>query len=67
VSRAEACLSQLKELNSYVNVSVHNGVVNPDFLKNFDVVIFTESYNQQELENINAFCRQNQIGFIYGG
>ena len=45
ISRAEACASRLQELNSYVKVSVHNGPVNQEFLKNFEVVIFTDYYN----------------------
>src|SRR3990167_10278845 len=56
-TRAEASYSQLSNLNEYVEVTVHTGEVNTDFIKNFDVVIFTDSYDREYLTSLNDFCR----------
>ena len=67
VSRADACFGQLQELNSYVKVAVSKDSIGQEFLKNFDVVVFTENYDQKFLEDVDAFCRSQNIGFIYAG
>lgn len=45
VTRAEASLCQLKELNPYCKVSVHSGKITKELLADFDVVVITDNYN----------------------
>ena len=68
-TRAEASFKYLKQLNEYVEVSVHSGEVNTEFLGNFDVVCFTDCYDQEFLLEVNDFCRKREkaIGFIWSG
>jgi len=67
VSRAAACLSQLQSLNYYVKVSTHVGELSEEFLAGFSVVVFTECYDEARLVQIDRFCRERKIGFIYTG
>ena len=67
MNRDEACCGQLQELNTYVKVSVQKQPLTLESFKNYDVVIFTENYDQLDLEKVNAFCRAQNIGFIYAG
>ncbi len=67
VTRADSVIGELKQLNSYVNVSVHKGAVTEDVVKGYSVVIFTDFYDQEVLLGMNKFCRENGIGFIYTG
>ena len=77
-TRADASLSKLRELNSYVKVDVDkhtftsnlNGTrtsINSslNFLKEYHVVLITEFIQKEIAEGINQFCRDNKIGFIY--
>lgn len=68
-TRCEASLSQLKDLNMYVNVEGYKGEVTTDFLKQFDVVVFTDYYDIEQLIRFNEFCHSQQkpIGFILAG
>lgn len=68
-TRAEASIRQLRDLNPYVNVSIHEGEITNDYLTNFDVVVFTDSYDIDALIKYNNFCRNRDkpIGFIYTG
>lgn len=68
-TRSEASLPYLKELNLYVNIGHHKGEITLDFLKHFDVVVFTDYYDLDELIRFNNFCRsqENPIGFILCG
>jgi len=54
-------------LNPRVTVTNYTGVINEDFLKNYQFVIFTEEYNREFLIKMNNFCRANDIGFIWTG
>lgn len=69
VTRAEASINQLQELNQYVDVTVHSGEITTDFVKNFDVVVLTHCYDMDLLFKINEFCRSQEkpIGFIWAG
>lgn len=69
ISRAEASLNELKNLNPYVNVNVSNEQITENLLLQYDVVIFTDYYNKKELIKINNFCRSQEkpIGFIFTG
>ena len=68
-TRAQASLSELKELNPYVHVDIHEGPITTDFVSNFDVVVFTDNFDREHLIEINEFCRKQQhpIGFIWCG
>ena len=64
VSRAEACITKLKELNPNVNVSVRD-TLNDEDLKAFNVVCVTQIFGN--IDNIirqNEICRANNVGFI---
>ena len=62
-TRAEASLPMLQELNNYVNVTSHSGDLDENFISQFNVVVLTES-TQEENSRINNICRENGIGFI---
>lgn len=68
-TRAEASIEELKELNQYVEVENYTGEITTDFVKNFDVVVFTDCYDHALLRTINQFCRSQEkaIGFIWTG
>lgn len=66
-SRAEACLSNLKDLNTTCLV---NTAPNDDIqyiASNFDCVVVVDHYNKEYLINLNKACRQNKVGFILAG
>lgn len=67
-TRADASFHQLAQLNQYVDVFLHKGPITKDFLKKFNVVVFSET-KQSDLEEINEFCRSQDppIGFITAG
>lgn len=67
VSRAEAAIGQLKELNPYMEVDVVKGPINNDLLKKYSLVIVTELIiPMADLIKANEFCRSQKtpIGFI---
>lgn len=68
-TRGEASLKDLTDLNEYVEVKLHTGEINTDFISNFDVVCFTDCYDKEYLIKINEFCRKREkpIGFIWSG
>lgn len=64
VSRAQASQDELRELNPYVKVNVIDSLSMDDH-KNYNVVCYTENLtNLANLMEVNALCRQNNIGFI---
>eukprot|EP00919_Chromeraceae_sp_WS-2016_P047057 GHVR01111596.1.p1 GENE.GHVR01111596.1~~GHVR01111596.1.p1 ORF type:complete len:438 (-),score=141.38 GHVR01111596.1:143-1456(-) len=66
-TRTESCYNKLIELNNYVQVSIHKGVVDENIINKHDIVICTDC-NILELININNICRNNKpsIGFVAG-
>jgi ubiquitin-activating enzyme E1 len=68
-TRAESSIGQLQELNPYVAVSNYSGEITTDFIKNFDIVVFTSTIDKEHLFKINEFCRTQAtpIGFIWAG
>ena len=66
VSRAEASINQLKELNSTVQVSVLVQFSEAEITKDkYDVVVITENlFGSEILEQIDQKCRESKIGFI---
>lgn len=65
LTRAEASVKRLSELNDYVNISIIRGELVPPILQNFDVVIASDM-NVSEMIQINHFCRRQcpPIGFV---
>lgn len=66
MSRAEASIEQLKELNLYVTVEIWKGELTPEGLSVFNVVILTDVWNQQYITEVNEAVRAKNHGFIYG-
>jgi ubiquitin-activating enzyme E1 len=68
ISRAEAAIDQLKELNPYVEVNVVKTPVTIESLKNYTVVFVTELlFPISKLKEMDLFCRSQNpaIGFIF--
>lgn len=64
ISRAQASLQQLEELNNHVKVSVVNSLSIEDHA-NYSVVCYTENFDGLEnLKKVNHFCRERKVGFI---
>lgn len=65
-TRARSCLQGLSQLNQQVQVTIHEGDISEDYIKNFDLIIFTKYYPIDELIALNKFCRSQKkpIGFI---
>ncbi|XP_065295420.1 ubiquitin-like modifier-activating enzyme 1 [Dermacentor albipictus] len=62
-NRAEACVASLAELNSYVTVMDHSEPLTNDFLKQFRVVVLTDTPFEEQL-SISAFTHANDIALI---
>lgn len=64
VSRANASLEKLQELNPYVKVSAIDSITLEDHAK-YNVVCYTEMLeNIDKVIEVNEFCRARNIGFI---
>ncbi|OXU20851.1 hypothetical protein TSAR_007077, partial [Trichomalopsis sarcophagae] len=64
-NRAEACCQQLSELNNYVPTRYYSGPLTFDFLKNFSVVVITETSLDEQLR-ISEITHNNNIALIIG-
>ncbi|KAH8234400.1 hypothetical protein KR038_009109 [Drosophila bunnanda] len=62
-NRAEASCSQLAELNNYVRTLTHTGPLTEDFLRQFRVVVLTNS-DAAEQQRIGQFAHDNDIALI---
>lgn len=62
-SRAVASLKKLQELNSYVQVGVHQGEVSDSEIKKYQVVVMLDQPLDLMLK-VNAVCHANGIGFV---
>ena len=60
---AEVSKHRLAELNSYVRVSVLEGKLTTEAVKQFNVVVLTDS-NLDTQREIGDFCHKNNICFI---
>jgi len=49
-NRAEVCLQNLTELNTYVPVQSYTGELTKEFLKNYRVVVLTNSDSEEQLQ-----------------
>lgn len=64
VSRAQASVGQLRDLNPYVKVNVVDTLSLEDH-KRYNVVCYTENLKSiAHLTEVNDFCHQNGVGFI---
>ncbi|KAI8036386.1 hypothetical protein M5D96_010980 [Drosophila gunungcola] len=62
-NRAEASCAQLAELNSYVRTLSHTGPLTEEFLRQFRVVVLTNS-DAEEQQRIGKFAHENGIALI---
>ncbi|XP_055985491.1 ubiquitin-like modifier-activating enzyme 7 [Sorex fumeus] len=62
-NRAEACQKSVAELNSEVQVSVHEGDLTEDLLKSFQVVVLTNVGLKEQL-SVGTFCHDHGIYFL---
>lgn len=62
-NRAEASCGQLAELNNYVRTTAYTGDLTDDFLKQFRVVVLTNS-SAEEQQRIGKFAHDNKIALI---
>ncbi|KAL1444776.1 hypothetical protein MTO96_029484 [Rhipicephalus appendiculatus] len=62
-NRATASEASLARLNQYVRVEAHTEPLSDDFLKQFSVVVLTETPLEKQ-EEIAAFARENNISLI---
>jgi ubiquitin-activating enzyme E1 len=67
ISRAQACINQLKELNPFVEVSIFDGKIDESLIKQFDIVYMTElMLPMARIYELDKFCNAQTpaIGFI---
>ena len=63
-NRALSCWEALAELNPEVALSANTEKLTFDLLKDFNVVILTNS-NLEEVKTVNDFCHSKGIRFIF--
>ncbi|CAD8055043.1 unnamed protein product [Paramecium sonneborni] len=64
VARDQGLIESLKDLNENVIVEIYNGNINGNNLKQFSIVVMTDIWDQQLIEEINEATRQQGNGFI---
>jgi len=62
-NRAEVSLPKLAELNSYVSVKAYTGILSESYVRQFNVVILTESSLDEQLR-ISDITHPNKIALI---
>ncbi|GAB6029875.1 E1 ubiquitin-activating protein [Chamberlinius hualienensis] len=62
-NRAEACCQSLSELNNYVPVTTYTGDLTEDFVKNYRVVVLTNS-NLEEQKRVADIARKHNVALI---
>jgi len=65
-TRARACFPILNKINHQVQLTIQEGDLTEDYVKNFDLIIFTKYYPLKDLISLNKFCRNQKkpIGFV---
>ncbi len=63
VNRAEACFQKLADLNSYVQCRVYTGNLDDEIIKQYRVIVLTNSSLDQQLK-IAKVTRENNIALI---
>lgn len=66
-TRAEASITQLKELNSNVNVNISEKDDVAWIAENFECVLVSDNYDKKYLIDLNNACRAKNVGFIAAG
>lgn len=61
LSRAQACVKSLAELNPYVEVNIHTQELTTQFIQQFGAVVVTETLSKAELSRINTACRERKV------
>uniref|UniRef100_A0A2S2NJW1 E1 ubiquitin-activating enzyme n=1 Tax=Schizaphis graminum TaxID=13262 RepID=A0A2S2NJW1_SCHGA len=64
-NRAEISCPKLGELNSYVPVKAYTGILSESYLKQFKIVVLTETTLDEQLR-ISEITHQNNIALIVG-
>eukprot|EP00698_Gefionella_okellyi_P001178 TRINITY_DN11094_c0_g1_i2.p1 TRINITY_DN11094_c0_g1~~TRINITY_DN11094_c0_g1_i2.p1 ORF type:complete len:1012 (-),score=278.08 TRINITY_DN11094_c0_g1_i2:4384-7419(-) len=64
--RGESCVGKLAELNRSVQVMLHTGALDEEYLRGFQVVCSTNNQSQAEWLRIGNICHSNGIHFISG-
>lgn len=67
VTRAEASISDLKDLNPGVIIEAVNNTDIEYIASNYNCVVVLDHYDREYLVKLNNACRQNNTGFIYAG
>lgn len=67
MTRAEASLSELKELNPSVQVDIATDADITQISSNYTCVVVMDHYDREYLVKLNQACRQNNVGFLYAG
>jgi ubiquitin-activating enzyme E1 len=67
VTRAEAVLEQLSNLNPGVDVKISKTHDIGYLSSSFECVVITDHYDSPYLVALNKACRANNVGFIYSG
>ena len=67
VTRAEAVVEELTNLNPTVDVQVSKGYDIAFLAGNFDCVVISDHYDGEFLIELNKACRSKGVGFIYTG
>eukprot|EP01055_Gregarina_sp_Pseudo9_P002956 Gregarina_sp_Pseudo_9__2955@NODE_316_length_3184_cov_7_324006_g297_i0_p1_GENE_NODE_316_length_3184_cov_7_324006_g297_i0NODE_316_length_3184_cov_7_324006_g297_i0_p1_ORF_typecomplete_len1045_score298_68ThiF/PF00899_21/1_6e38ThiF/PF00899_21/2_1e66UBA_e1_thiolCys/PF10585_9/1e56E1_FCCH/PF16190_5/5_5e03E1_FCCH/PF16190_5/1_5e18E1_FCCH/PF16190_5/7_8e02E1_FCCH/PF16190_5/1_3e04E1_4HB/PF16191_5/1_9e18E1_UFD/PF09358_10/2_4e13Shikimate_DH/PF01488_20/0_91Shikimate_DH/PF01488_20/9Pyr_redox_2/PF07992_14/2_8e03P len=62
-TRSEASVEGLKNLNSYVDVKIHRGILDKKVIAQHDCVVVC-NITQKKLIEVNEICRSHKIGFI---
>ncbi|XP_060606462.1 ubiquitin-like modifier-activating enzyme 1 isoform X1 [Ruditapes philippinarum] len=62
-NRADVTLPRLAELNSYVPCNCYTGQLTDSYLKDFQVVVLTDSSLEEQVR-VGEFCHANDIKFI---
>jgi ubiquitin-activating enzyme E1 len=65
-TRARASFPILNKINPQVQLTIQEGDLTEDYVKNFDLIIFTKYYPLKDLISLNKFCRNQKkpIGFV---
>ncbi|XP_071520465.1 ubiquitin-like modifier-activating enzyme 1 isoform X2 [Panulirus ornatus] len=63
INRATACHQKLAELNTYVPVTTSTSPLSDDLLKNYSVVVLTDSTLDEQLR-VSSYCHANNVAVI---
>ena len=62
-----ACLEKLSLLNPYIQLDICQDKNLFNVLNHYNIIVITEIQNYNYLFEINKYCRENNIAFIYTG